>query len=192
MRRNRLIGKPANLDPLTDFSLLAWDTFSAREFPLDEARRLALAVGGLDVPELANAAIVEAKKGMVRIRRPSERVRRGGDQERPGVRVDAESFGTTIDAVHTVLYVADLDGLAAAKSFMDGHSLTNDPDFLNCVRGLVNAIPRTKASGGWLYGEAELLDRLCVAYLPDIPLPANPVEKAIWTQISIAGPPEGG
>ena len=55
MQRSRLIGHPANLDTLTDFALIAWDTFRASEFPFDEARRLALAVGGLDMAELERA-----------------------------------------------------------------------------------------------------------------------------------------
>ena len=49
MQRLALIGRPVELDPLTDFVLLAWSTFRAVSFPFDEARRLALAVGGLDV-----------------------------------------------------------------------------------------------------------------------------------------------
>ncbi|MFL9449573.1 hypothetical protein AB0758_00265 [Tolypothrix bouteillei VB521301_2] len=38
-----LEGKDFNgIDPLTQWYLLAWDTFEAREFPFDEARQLAL------------------------------------------------------------------------------------------------------------------------------------------------------
>ena len=49
LRRQRLVGSEAALDAMTDFALLAWDTFKAAEFPFDEARRLALASGGLSV-----------------------------------------------------------------------------------------------------------------------------------------------
>ena len=58
LRRSRLVGKAAKVDGLTDFVLLAWDTFGAREFPFDTARLLALAVGGLDVDDLERAKIV--------------------------------------------------------------------------------------------------------------------------------------
>ena len=40
LQRQRLIGRAAQLDPLSDFVLIAWDTFKAAEFPFDEARRL--------------------------------------------------------------------------------------------------------------------------------------------------------
>src|SRR5690606_7921429 len=33
LRRSRLVGRAAKIDSLTDFVLLAWDTFGAREFP---------------------------------------------------------------------------------------------------------------------------------------------------------------
>ncbi len=48
--QNLLQGKDFNgIDPLTQWYILAWDTFEAREFTFDEARQLALAVGGFDI-----------------------------------------------------------------------------------------------------------------------------------------------
>ena len=41
----------AGFDPLTQWYILAWDAFRAREFPFDEARQLALAVGGFNVTD---------------------------------------------------------------------------------------------------------------------------------------------
>jgi hypothetical protein len=43
----------AGFDPLTQWYLLAWDTFKAREFVFDEARQLALAIGGFNVEDLS-------------------------------------------------------------------------------------------------------------------------------------------
>lgn len=174
LRRNRLIGRAAQIDDLTDFSLMAWDVFGAREFPFDTARLLALAVGGLDVDYLARAKIIEKKAGAVRILQPRERVRRLGDEE-PGVHIDASRFGSLIDGVHTVLYVADVDGMHAAKALMDRSGLTENDAFLATIQGLVNAIPRVKQKGQWINPEAGLLDTLVTAYLPSISIP---VEKA--------------
>ena len=86
MQRHRLIGVAATLDPLTDFMLIAWDTFRAAEFPFDEARRLALAVGGLDVDDLVRAKLISKKSGTVTLLSPAQRVRREGDDGLPGVR----------------------------------------------------------------------------------------------------------
>lgn len=166
LQRSRLVGRASKLDALTDFVLIAWDTFKAHEFPFDDARRLALAVGGLDIEELKRAKIVDAKSGTVRLLEPRERVRRE-DGDSPGVRPLASSFGSVIDAVDTVMYVADVDGLPAAKALMDRLGLTKDTGFLAGVQGLVNAIPRVRVKGEWTAPEADMLDRLVGAFLSE-------------------------
>jgi putative DNA methylase len=187
LQRARLIGHPANLDTLTDFTLIAWDTFRAAEFPYDEARRLALAVGGLDMAELERAKILDAKSGTVRMLTPRERVGRG-DSEQPGVRPTAEQFTIAIDAVHTVMYVAEFDGLSVAKTMMDRLELMRDSRFLACLQGLINAIPRTKVKGNWVFPEAAVLDRLVGAYLPDITVPDDEPEPApVHSQADLFG-----
>ncbi len=170
----RLVGFEANLDPLTDFSMIAWDTFRAAEFPFDEARRLALALGGLDVDELVKARLVEKKAGTVVLLEPKKRVRRGDDSTLPGVRPGASEFGSSIDAVHTLIYVADIDGIAAAKALIDRAGLENDEAFLACFQGLVNSIPRTKEKGKWVRLEAGTLDLLATTCFPDIEVPPDP------------------
>ncbi|MFE1988277.1 DUF1156 domain-containing protein [Streptomyces mirabilis] len=168
LRRSRLIGNAAKVDTLTDFVLLAWDTFSARQFPFDTARLLALAVGGLDVDALERAKLVSKSSGTVTLLTPSERVRRGGDSNAPGVRPEAASFAYVIDAVDTALYVAEHDGMPAAKRFLDKHGYINDAGFISTLQGLVNAMPRTKVKGEWVVSEAGRLDTLCTLYFPDV------------------------
>lgn len=171
LRRSRLVGKAAHVDDMTDFVLLSWDIFGAREFPYDTARLLALAVGGLDVDQLERAKIVKKKTGTVSLLKPSERLRRDADSELPGVRTEAEKFEYTIDAVDTALYIAEIDGMPAAKRFLDRHGFTADSGFISTVQGLVNAIPRTRAKGAWIIPEAGLLDTLCTLYFPTVTVP---------------------
>lgn len=166
LQRARLVGQTATLDTLSDFVLIAWDTFKAHQFPFDDARRLALAVGGLDMDELKRAKLLELKSGTARLMEPKERVRRD-DGDAPGVRPGAMSFGPLIDAVHTVMYTADVDGLPAAKVLMDRLGLTKNAGFVACVQGLVNSIPRVRVEGEWTAPEAATLDRLVGAYLSD-------------------------
>ncbi|MCK6210515.1 DUF1156 domain-containing protein [Georgenia sp. EYE_87] len=173
LRRQRLVGKTAQIDDLTDFVLIAWDIFAAREFPYDTARLLALATGGKSVEDLERAKVLTKKTGTVTLLAPTARVRRGGDATLPGVRPDAESFTSMIDAVDTVLYVAEMDGTHAAKALLDRHRLVEDARFLATVQGLVNAIPRTRVKGEWVVPEAGLLDTLVTAYLPGVTLPAE-------------------
>jgi hypothetical protein len=66
------------------------------------------------------------------------------------------------------LYVADMDGLGAAKALIDRADLMSDARFTACLQGLVHAVPRTKDKGQWVRHEAELLDGLVTAYFPDI------------------------
>ena len=181
-QRRRLVGAEATLDPLSDFTLIAWDTFKAAEFPFDEARRLALAVGGLDIDELVRAKLVSKKSGTVELLAPAKRIRRGDDDALPGVRPGATSFSCAIDAVHTVMHVADADGLPAAKALIDRAALSRDSAFTSCVQGLVNSIPRTKEKGEWVRPEAGTLDRLCTAFLPDIEIPPDPVVELDFEQ----------
>jgi adenine-specific DNA methylase len=171
LRRSRLVGKAAKVDALTDFVLMAWDTFAAREFPFDTARLLALAVGGLDVDALERAKVVAKSSGKVTLLTPSERVRRGGDSDAPGVRPEAASFDYTIDAVDTALYIAEHDGMQAAKRFLDKHGYINGAEFISTLQGLANAMPRTKVKGEWVVPEAGRLDTLCTLYFPDVTLP---------------------
>lgn len=171
LRRSRLVGKSAKVDGFTDFVLLAWDTFGAREFPYDTARLLALAVGGLDVDELERARIVSKSSGKVKLLTPKERLRRGVDSELPGVTPDATSFEYVIDAVDTALYIAEVDGQQAAKRFLDSHGYTNDNGFISTLQGMANAIPRTRVKGVWVVPEAGLIDTLCTLYFDDVVLP---------------------
>lgn len=171
LRRSRLVGKAAKVDSLTDFVLIAWDTFGAREFPFDTARLLALAVGGLDVDQLERARVLSKSAGVVRLLQPAERLRRGVDTELPGVKPEASSFEFIIDAVDTALYIATVDGQQGAKRFLDRHGFTSSPAFISTLQGLVNAIPRTKVKGSWVVPEAGMLDTLCTLYFEDVTLP---------------------
>lgn len=171
LRRSRLVGQAAKVDGLTDFVLLAWDTFGAREFPFDTARLLALAVGGLDVDELERAKIVSKASGKVKLLTPKERLRREADSGLPGVSPEASSFEFVIDAVDTALYIAEVDGQQAAKRFLDRYGYTSDAGFISTLQGLVNAIPRTKVMGAWVVPEAGLIDTLCTLYFDDVVLP---------------------
>jgi hypothetical protein len=76
-----------------------------------------------------------------------------------------------IDAIDTVLFIAEEDGMAAAKRFLDKSNLLSSENFRDAVQALVNAIPRTFLQGKWVVPEAGLLDTLITAYLPEITLP---------------------
>ena len=175
-QRVRLVGREVDFDAISDFVIAAWDTFRARKFPFDDARRLALATGGLDMKELQHAKVITAKTGTVTLLKPHERLRRAGDTDLPGVNRSRTAFPHTVDAVHTALYIADLDGLGAAKLWLNQRGLTEDGRFTACLQALIRAIPRTKKKGAWNVPEAKLLNNLITTYFKDIKVPPDPDE----------------
>jgi hypothetical protein len=186
LQRQRLIGRAAQLDPMTDFVLLSWEIFKAREFPFDEARRLALAVGGLDVDTLVRAKIIDKKSGTVSLLPPGKRVRRKADLDDalPGIYLEATAFPMMIDAVHTAMHLAAEDGPAAAKAWLDRVGLSGDQRFQAALQGLVNSMPRSKTKDMWDVTEAEWLDAICF-YFPDITVPQVKFAAEVHAQESL-------
>lgn len=173
LRQKRLVGHAARLDQLTDFVVIAWDTFKSREFAFDTARLLALAVGGLDIDTLVRQKIVAKSAGRVSLLRPNERLRRDSDGDSSGIRLGQTHFNYMIDAIDTLVFIAQEDGMAAAKRFLDQTNLLADENFRDACQALVNAIPRTVVQGKWVVPEAGVLDTLITAYLPEVTLPAK-------------------
>ena len=168
----RLVGREVSFDAYTDFILIAWSVFGARTFPFDDARRLALATGGLGIDDLQHAKLLNAKSGNVTLIEPTERLARG---DGPGVKRDRRGFERLIDAVHTMCYIVHHDGTAAARRWADERGLTTDDTFAACLQGLVNAIPRTRTGGEFNVPEAALLDRIATTSYPGvIELPEEP------------------
>ncbi len=110
--------------------------------------------------------IVEKKAGVVTLLDPAARLRRNADSDLPGVRPEADSFEFIIDAIDTAIYVADVDGMQAAKRFIDRHGYASDASFIATLGGLVRAIPRTKVKGDWAIREAGLLEMPRTVYFP--------------------------
>ena len=177
-RRAGLAGREIDFDPLTDFYVLAWNTFGAREFPFDEARRLALAVGGLEMDDLKRRKLVTAGSGKVKLLQPHERRRTASGRRLGGVDLDRAVFDVLIDATHTALYIVSEDGPAAARRWLAERGLADDHRFAGCLQALVRAIPRSRTKGAWNVPEAELADRLVVAYYPGIELPPEEAPAA--------------
>lgn len=172
-KRGLLLGREVQFDPTTDWYLMAWDAFRAERFPADEARKLALALG-LDVEgDLVKRRVV-SKKGSDVILLPP-RQRRGRGKADP----EAEHFDTWLDAVHTAMLVYAEDGAHACEGFLKRAGLRNDGTFKACLQALLNAVPRTQIKGKFVRPEAEMLDRLRLAFFEELeaPVEEKPEEK---------------
>jgi putative DNA methylase len=182
-----LAGRAITFDAVTDWYLMAWDAFQATEFPFDEARKLALALG-LDLDLLLRAKKLVVKKGnYVAMQEPGQRRKRGM------VDPDAAVFEHLIDALHTAMLIYAEDGAGACDVFLINRGLKRDTTFLALLQAAINAIPRTQIKGKFIRPEADLLDRLRLAFyandltvpveeVPDLALPEQPT---LWGESEV-------
>lgn len=176
LRKAELVGRDVAFDGVTDFVLIAWQTFRAEEFPYDEARRLALAIGGGDVETLAAVKVLHKKAGIVRLLSPKERKRKVYRSV-----VDGDSAGMPlVDVLHAVMIEASESSLGAAKALCDRLRLLEDQRFVGLIQAMVRAIPNTKVKGKWVRPEAEILHQFCTAYLPQVELPEDPASNTLF------------
>ncbi|WP_419862999.1 DUF1156 domain-containing protein [Candidatus Poriferisodalis sp.] len=184
--RMRLVGRDTEFDPLTDFTLLSWSTFGAREFPYDEARKLALSISDLDLDDVEAAKLLSAEKGTVRLSEPRLRLRRESDAHLPGIDRSRTVVDVWVDAIHTAAYITAQDGPGAAKRWLDERDLAENPVFESCLQAFVRALPNTKHQGEWNVPEAEHLHSLVKTYFENIVLPPEP-EKLEAEDLSLPG-----
>lgn len=175
-----LAGKAIEFDPVTDWYLMAWDAFAAEEFPYDEARKLAIALG-LEMDDLLGNKKLVAKKGQyVVIQQPKQRRKKGM------VDPDAPHFEHLIDALHTAMLIYEEDGAGACDVFLQNRSLKRDSTFRAGLQTLINAIPRTKVKNKFVRPEADVLDRMRLAFYAD-ELTVPPEEEPPLPQVEQLG-----
>ncbi|MGA9350244.1 MAG: DUF1156 domain-containing protein [Anaerolineae bacterium] len=179
-KRGLLLGRDIQFDPVTDWYLMAWDAFKAEEFPADEARKLAIALG-LDIEEdLVRRKRVIGKKGsFVVLQQPKHRRRKHlADPE-------AVVFDTLLDAAHAAMLIYHEDGPLACESFLKRTGLLTDSTFKACLQALLNAIPRTQIKGRFVRPEADLLERLRMAFFEDLEVPVEEEAGAVIQQLGL-------
>jgi hypothetical protein len=168
-KQGLLLGRDVQFDTVTDWYLMAWDAYGAEQFPYDEARKLAIALG-LDLEHtLMQAERLITKKGeFVVLQAPALRRRKGMVDD------TLMSFPYLIDAVHTAMMVYDEDGPGACDVFLRNAGLKNDGAFKACLQALLNAIPRSRVKGKFVRAEAETLENMRLAFFDDLQAPVEP------------------
>jgi adenine-specific DNA methylase len=170
-KQGLLLGRDIQFDPVTDWYLMAWDAFAAEQFPYDEARKLAIALGVDLDHDLMSIERLAVKKGeFVTLQKPIERRKSGMVDE------DARNFEHWIDAVHTAMMIYSEDGAGPCEVFLRESGLRRDGTFKALIQALLNAIPRTRIKGKFLRPEAEVLENMRLAFFDDL---AAPVEEEV-------------
>jgi len=184
-KQGLLEGRNVQFDPVTDWTLMAWDSFQAQEFPYDEARKLAIALGlELDATLMRSKRLVAKKGKFVVLQGPAQRRKRGM------VDPDAVTFDAWIDAIHTAMMLYEEDGAGACDVFLLRTGFKHDRTFKAALQSLINAIPRTRIKGEFVRPEAATLDNMRLAFYPEeLTAPAEdalgpPVEEQLSFEIS--------
>jgi hypothetical protein len=123
----------AQLDPLTEWFVLAWDAFQAPQFPYDEALRLARVVG-LDLDKDVVGVLAEKKTSDLILWDSSTRATKGKLGSPDGTR-------SWIDAIHHCAHRARSIDLNAAKQLLDDNGLANSPVFLTALEAVLEVLP---------------------------------------------------
>ncbi|MBW1999020.1 MAG: DUF1156 domain-containing protein, partial [Deltaproteobacteria bacterium] len=181
-KQGLLLGRSVQFDPLTDWVLMAWDAFKAEQFPADEARKLALAMG-LDIEQdlVRQKKVISKKQDFVALQAPKNRRRKGL------VDPEANSFSSLIDAIHTAMLVYEEDGSKACQVFLKNSGLLNDTRFKAGLQAMINAVPRTKEKDSFKRPEAETLEAICLAFFEDIEIPAEEEPAIVQEQLKLYG-----
>jgi adenine-specific DNA methylase len=155
--QNLLEGKDFNgIDPLTQWYILAWDTFEAREFPFDEARQLALAVGGFDVSDLVKKhKLLDSGSGSCKLLIPEQRLKK-----RAFSVIDTEfSARYLVDGLHAIITLYQEEGnTEPVRRFLKNTGLVSNDLFMRTFEVALKVIPRITDEKKRIPEEKALLD----------------------------------
>ena len=146
----------AGFDPLTIWYLLAWDAFRAREFPFDDARQLALAIGGFNISELKGAMkLLEVKSGTCRLLTPAQRAQKRAFSTNP----DDFKLESLIDALHaTIAIYQEEQTIEPVRRFLRATELINNDLFMRAWEVTLKVIPLIRDSKKRIPEEQALAD----------------------------------
>jgi adenine-specific DNA methylase len=129
----------AGFDPLTQWYLLAWDAFKAREFPFDEARQLALAIGGFNVTDLAKThKLLDSTSGTCKLLSPQQRLKKRAFS------VNEQEFSVRylVDGLHAILAIyTEEQSIQLVRRFMKNTGLVSNNMFMKTMEVAFKVIP---------------------------------------------------
>lgn len=129
----------AGFDSLTQWYLLAWDAFKAREFPFDEARQLALAIGGFNLTDLAKThKLLDSTSGTCQLLTPQQRLKKRAFS------VNEQEFSARylVDGLHAILAIyTEEQNIQLVRRFMNNTGLVSNDMFMKTMEVAFKVIP---------------------------------------------------
>lgn len=131
-------GQVRAVDKWTRFYILSWFVFGAREFPYDEARKLALALKVDIDKELIPHRVLEKKSNNVKLLTPKERAQKG--QLDPAKR----GYDWDLDYVQAAIQAYDHGMGGELSKFHQRTGALTREGYKNAIGYLLDVLPRTK------------------------------------------------
>lgn len=135
----------ADLDHVTAFFVLAWDTFRAPVFPYDEALRLARAVG-VDLDREIVGRLANKRSSDLMIWDSARRAATGTLGPAAGSR-------GMIDTLHHAAHLARSRSLASARETLEQRGVSRDSRFLTALKAVLEVLPMSPAITGVRLGD---------------------------------------
>lgn len=135
------VQRKGELDPLTEWFVLAWDAFQAPQFPYDEALRLARVVG-VDMDSQVVGHVAAKKASNVILWDASTRAAKGALGP-------ADGSKAMLDALHHAAHAARTRNLNAAKDLVEKAGVMHEPAFLTALEALLEVLPPSRAYTGF-------------------------------------------
>jgi putative DNA methylase len=186
-RMEQLLGtkRQTNLDPITEWFVLAWDAFEAPRFPYDEALRLARVVG-VDLDKEIVGYLAQKQSSDLILWDSSQRAAKASLGSPDGSR-------SMIDALHHAANRARSNGLEAAKKLLESNQVDKSPDFQTALLAVLEVLPVSSTYTGFAEEEGEVaeaakdfdvLENLRrLAFSEKVP---QPKQLELWLNIQIA------
>ena len=128
-------GGAPGIDEATKFYILSMYFYRARQFPFDEAHKLAISVGTDSIALRDNEHIIRMKQEDVIVLDAAERERSGD------IDLESPSDKPLIDAIHLAELAFQRGGLKAYRALAEKLNLDTNPDFRDALQALYVALP---------------------------------------------------
>lgn len=151
-RMEQLLGtkRQTNLDPITEWFVLAWDAFEAPRFPYDEALRLARVVG-VDLDREIVGYLAQKQSSDLILWDSSQRAAKASLGSPDGSRA-------MIDALHHAANRARSNGLEAAKKLLESNQVDKNPDLQTALLAVLEVLPVSSTYTGFMEEEGEVAE----------------------------------
>ena len=138
MEQLATVKRQAHLDALTEWYVLAWDTFRAPKFPADEALKLARVVG-LDFDEEVRNHVCAVTGDDVTLWDSQVRKSKG--------KLAADVQAPMLDRLHEAAYTVRFQNTEAARKRLESLQLLDDPTLMTALEALLNVLPPAAPRG---------------------------------------------